>query len=318
MSDESNDLTLDKLIADIELSRAATGDSASGSDGVDGDNEEIYHCADMAAAAARCVCFQSSSLLSLFCFAAAFCLAEWFHCREQRDKAIELVDGEVTYDELLTWFLDVGRSYLPPQQYTSLKELEEPTDEQLRALFDEMDDDNSGEVNEAEVKTGTLSLYPFLDAEMLHIAYMAADADASGMLAFDEFDELISCLQFLNKQRHSVEEMMENFGAGVDVDEFYIGLVAMGVAITDTQAKVLFEREVVRLQKERGFRSGAERGQLTADEYLLWVCRHECIEMSDEEKEKIRITAATEEVANLADESEFGDIYFEVVQKRLS
>ena len=195
-------------------------------------------------------------------------------------------DGLVSYEELLAWFLDVGRSYLPKPVYKSVQELEHPTPEELRVLFDTMDEDASGDVGEAEVKHTTMLLYPFLDEDLLHIAFEAADGDGDGIVAFETFDELMKFLQFLNKQRHSIEEMMDQFADGVDLNDFYMGLGAMGIACTDKQAKDFFDMECVRLQKQG----------LTAREYLIWVCRHECVEVSNEEQEQERLAMAAEEL----------------------
>ena len=40
-------------------------------------------------------------------------------------------------------------------------------------------------------------------------SFEAADMDGGGQISFDEFDELIRCLQFLNKQRHLIGELMK-------------------------------------------------------------------------------------------------------------
>ena len=55
-------------------------------------------------------------------------------------------DGNVTYDELLPWFLNVGRSYLPPTAFVTVPELEEPAGEKLKEIFDSIDADGSNEV----------------------------------------------------------------------------------------------------------------------------------------------------------------------------
>ena len=121
------------------------------------------------------------------------------------------VDGKISFKELLPWFLNVGRSYLPAPHYPAIVELDEPSEEQLRALFEAMDEDNSGTVNLAEATEGTLTLWPFVDEQLVANAFEAADADRSDLLQFEEFDELVRCLQFLNRKRHEIAELMGHF-----------------------------------------------------------------------------------------------------------
>ena len=45
-----------------------------------------------------------------------------------------------------------GRSYLPPPVYAAVQELDEPTDEQLRALFDSMDLDGAPNIMNSVLK----------------------------------------------------------------------------------------------------------------------------------------------------------------------
>jgi len=58
-------------------------------------------------------------------------------------------------------------------------ELDEPSEDQLRAIFDEMDEDNSGEVNLLEATQGTLAIWPYVNARLVANAFEAADADGA-------------------------------------------------------------------------------------------------------------------------------------------
>ena len=195
----------------------------------------------------------------------ASCIAE----EEAAERILEEEDnGLVSYDELLPWFLNVGYTYLPRPVYQAVEELDEPTEEELKVMFAAMDEDGSGEVNEQEVKAGTLQRWPYLDTSLIGKAFAAADADGSGVVSFDEFDELVECLQFLNKNRHLIHELADQFETGgVGADEFYIGLAALSMPVTEKQALHLFDAECVHLATER----------LGIGEYLAWLCRFECV-----------------------------------------
>ena len=222
--------------------------------------------------------------------------------RSNGDVEEEEGDGKVTYEELLPWFVTEGRSYLPPPVYPAVHELDEPTEAQLRELFESIDTDGSGEVNEEEVKEGTLARWPYVDSKLVSQAFEAADEDGSGHIAFHEFDELIRCLQFLNRQRHALEEAMTSFlHGGVGEDEFYVGLAGVGVVLTDSLASQYFKHECERLDVTK----------LTWSQFLTWVCRHECIDKSDlaAQQEEAAAERAQEDLEGRM--TGFGDLYFD-------
>ena len=259
LADPSSNLTLEKLIADIESSRASKE------------------------------------------------AARWLRPGGTAVVDTAVPDGYVTFDELLPWFLNVGRSYLPPPIYSSVAELDEPSVEELEALFAGMDHDGSGEIEKAEAIDGTLLIYPYVDIHLVEKAFEAADDDGSGRLQFDEFDELLRCLQFLNKRRHEISELIENFeSSGVGQLEFYMCLVALGMQTSDSEATDIFDVECVRL--------GVLDGVLTVHQFILWVCRKECIDKSTAITEEAAIVAkAQEELESCM--TDFGDIYFEDLAK---
>ena len=232
----------------------------------------------------------------------ASCIAE----EEAAERILEEEDnGLVSYDELLPWFLNVGYTYLPRPVYQAVEELDEPTEEEVKVMFAAMDEDGSGEVNEQEVKAGTLQRWPYLDTSLIGKAFAAADADGSGVVSFDEFDELVECLQFLNKNRHLIHELADQFETGgVGTDEFYIGLAALSMPVTEKQALHLFDAECVHLATER----------LGIGEYLAWLCRFECVggvaDAAAEQAALAEAAFALQENAN-----DFGDIFFEDLAK---
>jgi hypothetical protein len=61
--------------------------------------------------------------------------------------------------------------------YAAVHELDEPTEEQLRALFDSMDLDGGGEVSEEEVEKGVSVMWPFVDLDLVKTAFQAADME---------------------------------------------------------------------------------------------------------------------------------------------
>ena len=246
LDDDTSELTLDKLIANIESARDDDEETEDG-----GDAEES--------------------------------------------------DGLVSFDELLRWYLTDGRSYLPPPEYKLMEEIDDPTEEELKDLFASIDDDGSGHVCLDEVKEGSLIKWPYVGTSLIEQAFATADMDGSGAVTFDEFDELVRCMQFLNKNRHMVRELLEQFAHGVGNEEFYCGLAALGsIPVSETQAPNFFDAECVSLGKEK----------LSADDFIKWVCRYECID---------GVAEAVHEQAELANAaihlqehmSEFGDIFFE-------
>lgn len=111
------------------------------------------------------------------------------------------------------------------------------------------------------------------------------------------------CLLFLNEQRHVIDDVNEKFlEGGVGEGEFYVGLTCLGVIVTDRQAALYFGEECVRLGKER----------LTAEEFVVCVCRHECISSFEDQWEQRERSLAEEAKLDLEERmTDYGDVFFE-------
>ena len=217
---------------------------------------------------------------------------------DARQKAIS-----VSFESFLSWFLNIGRSYLPPPHYPAAVELSPPPEEQLRELFDSMDEDHSGQVNLDEATWGTLSMWPFVSEELVESAFEAADANGSGFLEYEEFGELIRCLQFLNKNRHQIAEVMGQYVKDeLGELDFAVCLSALGMAISDKDAAMFFNCECIRLKTH----------SLSAHQFLMWVCRRECIDKATViQQEQAAIMRAQEALE--ASMTDFGDNFFDDV-----
>jgi hypothetical protein len=114
---------------------------------------------------------------------------------------------------------------------------------QLKQLFATMDADNSGEISLEEARDAIPTLWPLLDATQAHVAFEVALARSKeaaagsprpdGTIGVDGVLVLLRCLTWLNRKRHSVEEVMQGFhGAdGVGEDEFRVVRAANAAAI---------------------------------------------------------------------------------------
>ena len=224
------------------------------------------------------------------------------------------LDGQVSYDEFLPWFMDAGRSYLPRREYPAEKDLNELTEEDRIALFKLIDDDVSGHCNVDEVHKGAVTVWPFLGEASTKMAFEAADLDGSGNIFYDDpgrgsFVNLLSALFFLNRHRHIVEEVRLQFLDGVGIDEFHLGSTILGMDLdaveTDTQF-VLWQEKL----KAQGKLS--RNNKLTAEQFLTWACRHVSVVLVDAEEIELRRSVWKNlEMASLKKAS--GGLFFEDV-----
>lgn len=223
---------------------------------------------------------------------------------EGGDGVDEERDNLVSNDEFQAWYNTVGRSYMPAPEHLLVEEVDCPTEEELRELFATVDDDDSGEVGLEEVKAASLARWPNLDMSLIEQAFATADMDGSGVVTFDEFDELVQCMQFLNHNRHMIRELLDQFSEGVGREEFQMGIAALGIVVSDSLAFSCFDVECVKHNKDI----------ISPDDFILWVCRYECIDgVADQLMEQATLANAAAELQ--AEMSEFGDVYFEDLAK---
>ena len=92
----------------------------------------------------------------------------------------------------ISWYFEIGRTYLEKPRYESVDKLIEPTPEQLAKMFLEIDEDDSGEVDLHEVHEALSHLWPCMDVQGFQRAFEAADLDASGHIDMEEFKHLLT------------------------------------------------------------------------------------------------------------------------------
>lgn len=221
--------------------------------------------------------------------------------RVDLDDDNEQQDGTVSYDEFLPWFLANGRSFLPRPTYPTNDTMETPSNEELHGLFNKIDTDGSGGVSQTEAQEAVAMMFPYVGLRNTLIAYDAADADGSGVINMDEFVSLFLCLMFLNKRRHTIDEIFEQFDEpGLDDGNFWMASTLLQVDLTDIEATRYFTMLCLDYNVDK----------LSPDHFLSWLVRRECIGKldADAQDEQVRQwqIAQLEAVAG-----EYGDVYME-------
>lgn len=93
-------------------------------------------------------------------------------------------------------------------------------------------------------------------------------------------------------------------GVSVDVEldeiHFYMCLSALGIHVSDRNATSMFNCECVRLKAH----------SLSAHQFLMWVCRRECVDKENSIQHEQAAIMRAQEVLE-AGMTDFGDIYFE-------
>jgi Ca2+-binding EF-hand superfamily protein len=161
--------------------------------------------------------------------------------------------------------LTTGQSYLPHPIYQmqSSTDQDNPSEAFLKEMFGQMDIDGDGAVVLDEAQRVCMMAWPYLDPRSSSVAFTAADANGDGEISFDEFQALIRCLYFLNRHRHNVDEIEENFSDGIGLDEFQLACNVMQVvSLSDKQRKAKFEVLCARVSQ------GCSA--LTVDQFISW------------------------------------------------
>lgn len=224
--------------------------------------------------------------------------------QDQSQEDEEAGDGYVSYDELLPWFLYKGRAYLPRPSYPAIEAMENLSKEELRRLFEKIDDDHSGTINEQETLQAVTQLYPYLGIRNATIAFHAADRDAGGMIDLEEFANLFRCLVFLNKYRHDIDNIIAQCDATrIDEDSFYMACIMLSIELGDNEASRCFRLAC----RSHGLSVG---DGLEVDQFLAWAVRRVCIDaLSSSAREEMYNQWMAGELDEVA--GEYGDIFFE-------
>ena len=182
-------------------------------------------------------------------------------------------DGQVNYQEFLSWFMVEGRSYLPRREYSIAGEMENLTREQLRALFDRLDDDNSSYINLAEAWAGAHATWPLLGRHSCEAAFRASDSNGTGEINFTDFQTLVHCLEYLNQKRHLLQEVRAQFAeSGMDDDGLHIALTILGVHVNDMELTAYFFAALDAATSSEG---GQQSNRLAVADFIPWLLGHE-------------------------------------------
>jgi Ca2+-binding EF-hand superfamily protein len=198
--------------------------------------------------------------------------------------AAQQADGDAaSLDELLFWFLDTGRSYLPRRTYPAQPDLSDPTPQQLKQLFAAMDTDGSGQISAEEARAAIPTLWPYLDETEARIAFGVATArceegDGAASLGVDGVLVLLRCLIWLNRKRHSVEDVLHNFAAdGVGMEEFQVGCRALGVLQDSGETEMAVTERFVHVCAQLQRKGQLVGAHMTAAQFVGWAVEHESV-----------------------------------------
>lgn len=216
------------------------------------------------------------------------------------------------YTQFIAWFLEIGRSYLDKPKYEAQPVLVVPPEEELQALFQRVDADNSGEADLVEVQEEMHLLWPYLDSTGFHRAFQAADTDHSGHIDYSEFKNLVNFIIWLSEQRHSVQELHDAFGTHVTEDEFYFGCQCLKISVTDGKARYLFQAQCQAIAVSKNEQAVSE---IDFDRFIIWAVRYSCVNLkfgeppeTDAQRHARQCAEMSKELENLA--GEYGDIHF--------
>lgn len=108
-------------------------------------------------------------------------------------------------------------------------------------VFDEMDQNQNGTLDQAEVLSAVSRLLPGANHQLaLKYAYRAADDDDDGLIDENEFILLARHLVYLNNIWNLFDATDVDGDRGIDLDEFGLGCSMLNLAISDADAQAEF------------------------------------------------------------------------------
>eukprot|EP01046_Picozoa_sp_COSAG06_P004743 COSAG06_NODE_203_length_20332_cov_14.679978_11_plen_1688_part_00 len=226
--------------------------------------------------------------------------------------------GTVDVDEFTHWFMEIGVSYLDKPVFSRTIDLVTPSEDDVQHMFEHVDSDRSGSVDLIEVQEELKHLWPFIDSTGFQLGFHAADVDSSGTIDLKEFRHLIAFIVWLNKQRHTVQELEEAFReAGVGEEEFYCGCMRLNFHCNDSEARFLFEQHCKHLGLMDDDEDGdedEERKRMPFDEYITWAVRYACVTLKGEVHVESPLEARARQITFLSNElesmaGEYGDVH---------
>lgn len=217
-------------------------------------------------------------------------------------------DGQVSCDELVRWYLDIGKYHLKRPEFKSAS-VSKPTPAERQELFAQIDVDGSGELDLSEVQNAVTQLWPNMAPKHTERAFEAADEDGGGLVSLEEFKKLLGFIVWFNEKRHQIQEVEEHFGDTIDRDMFYFACSSLGEPMSDTAAEENFNR----LCDQTGH--VAEEG-VPLSNFLGWLARRHYVDdepAENESEEEIEMMEDADELSSrLAEHTgEFGDVHLQ-------
>eukprot|EP01051_Picozoa_sp_SAG22_P018118 SAG22_NODE_2960_length_2071_cov_1.058824_2_plen_415_part_01 len=224
-------------------------------------------------------------------------------------------DGQIELDEFLAWYLQIGVYYLEKPHFKNMK-LAVPPMKDREKLFKQMDDDHSGELNYTEVVDAVAQLWPQVGPDEVKRAFMAADDDGGGLIGILEFKMLLGFMVYFNTNRHSIEELQNQFGGeDMTIDELYIAMSTLGHSLSDSAVENMFRLMVLEGMDPHLDVSPADVQTVKFDVFCAHVARKHGVEDNVHEtvEEEIELLEDADEVneqLQLAS-GQFGDVHLQ-------
>jgi Ca2+-binding EF-hand superfamily protein len=170
-----------------------------------------------------------------------------------------------------------------PVEGTQLAVKEIPRAEMHEILyeFDQMDKNQNGTLDQAEVLAAVSKLFPGSDhVPALKAAYQAADDDDNGLIDSTEFLVLTRYLIYLNNLWKQFDATDSDGSRGIDLDEFIMGCNMLKLEISDEDANAEFETLL------------NEDAVVTFDAFSIWCAKRDAGDtLARENKAASRIQA---------------------------
>jgi hypothetical protein len=173
-----------------------------------------------------------------------------------------------------------------------------------------MDTERSGALSEDNLLAAVPTIWPFLEKELITLAFQIADQDSEGKVSWPMMPLLLHCLVFLNRKRHSVDEIRTQFQEhGVSSDEFHLGSQIVGLRLTDEQSMAHFMDYCRQLTRDELV---LDQGRLTVEQFVGWVLTNEVVKPLERDG---RLKWMEKHIDTVADS--YGDIFFEDLSQLL-
>eukprot|EP01048_Picozoa_sp_COSAG05_P009121 COSAG05_NODE_729_length_7683_cov_4.662843_6_plen_854_part_00 len=223
-------------------------------------------------------------------------------------------DGKVTAEEFELWYMSKGKFYLGKQHFTNLK-LSLPNEQEQKQLFSRIDSDGSGELNKAEIQDAVRELWPAVQDSEVNYAWEIADNDGSGLLDFQEFGYLTSCIVFLNKNRHIIAELSASFGQIVAFEDFFAGCRCLLHNVPSPDEAVLAFNRLTGETEAQTTDQDDEENTISFSRFIVWVTKQnfqpdsDAAQSPDDDLDEVELEQLQEFMNDV--QGEYGDVHLQ-------